>query len=832
MTTPFDIHIRGPGDPRLTFEETNALIQAAQKNYFISRGESNQANKLIGKEALSFERMEQVNSHATIPTYSVFTLEDGPVYSRSRPLAKTKQVTTGEPYNVIATNEQWGFIINGKHHCSLIGFEEPKLLRYDSAQGTPAVDDVMGPKPGTYKIALTYNGLVAVSAPDTTNELIWVIRNADSVVFPMFEFTGDLYPGYVGDARVLIWDSTTSTYIIDTADTTTYKLFDPEEQNMFLIGERTHAMAKLLLDNVGATFATHEILGEHGLHRKIKITEDIDCGAIGDGVIQERGTTRVHPPPKTPVDPDCDLGASTATISACNKYGYRRKYLTDEYITTNYDHGRQAWILAQEDRGVLLEATLDADMCPTDTTPAVSSAQMMDWKLGSACTNDPTPAVTSATNSKGLAAKAGDTVFLTHFEGQTGPAEWHIWEVKHVEKYVLRTVTTGSNATCADLVFETLEISLMTCKNDETGIVSLGKEIDVVTAFNVLSDGQGGCTLDYEQTRLCVLDSYSPINIQIPTRTISYIEDITVDEIGCTFDWTEKTACVFGTSENTTNHSLALTTLEVVTDIQDSSTGCDIDISTKFICSFAPGVGRNYSLVREELDVFTGFTAMGTDCTLGATTTKICVRNKGPGSIGTLGLTTLDVITDVSIARGSGTCDLNFDGMKICAWPLMPSFQKTIPFNYIEVADGVVERGNCVDLTMKTIPILTTCLPESAPDQTIFCTVDCTDTGTYSVLTAIAGSGSSTVSNLETQPVDPTTSTADDDIIITFDSSASEGDVIHVTNNSNSYNKVTLKSTVHTIQSLQIGYTAAEITIGGPKFSVIYQLRGTVWRIL
>ncbi|GAG54050.1 unnamed protein product, partial [marine sediment metagenome] len=330
MKTSFDIPYKKSGDRLITAEEQNALTYAARKDYYLKRGTSNRNNQAAWKENTSTIRWEYVTAHADIPSFSVFTITYGRPFSSMVPTAFTQQAATN-PVNIIATSEEWAYKGDQKYLTALIGFEEPKLVNYDPTEGTPVVGDTLGPKPGTYKAAKGLVGLVAVSDADTDNEQVWVIRHVgvdvDPSIIPMFEFTQILEPGYTATARRLYWDTPSETYMISGADTKEYVLFDPEEQNMFLLGERVHATLKTLPANQGGVFADAEILGEHGLHRKVRVYGDVECGEVGDTIIWTVGAAfKQHPPVRYPTDPDCVLtsAGAGASLKVCNNYGFRR----------------------------------------------------------------------------------------------------------------------------------------------------------------------------------------------------------------------------------------------------------------------------------------------------------------------------------------------------------------------------------------------------------------------------------------------------------------------------------------------------------------------------
>jgi hypothetical protein len=524
MLTPHDVPLKNSGDPLITAEQQNALTVAARKDFDIRRGMTNRADRFAAKDVLSDMRWEFVQAQTVIPSYSVFTLKYGTSFSSAFPVALSKKVVQGESYNIIATNDVYAQSSGNYFWAALIGFEEPKLVKYDPADGVPDVDDVVGPKPGTWVVSKKENGLVAVSAADTTNERVWVIRNASDTAkdIQMFEFTEILHPGRVANARKLIWDPTGPWYELDPADTKEYKLFDPEEQNFFLPTERVHAFKKELRDYMSVLHSEYEIIGEHGLHRRTLTNADIDCGDSGQAIVQQKSGTKIHPPPFTPV---CDLeSAADANIEACNVRGPRRKLLLAEMITVSYDHGRQAWFFEQEDRPSIAEATLSDDLCPNTQTINVQDVRFLDW-TNDGCSysvGSPYDTPTEVTNSKKLASVKYNKVFIVRKEGGEGADEWHIWEADHIAKDLLTQV--DEQGSC-QIQFWKREFSVMTCKETDLSAAILGQGITAVTGVSI-SD----CGLTIHTADVCVLKVVGTDSDPLNFTPFTAITKISVEE--------------------------------------------------------------------------------------------------------------------------------------------------------------------------------------------------------------------------------------------------------------------------------------------------------------
>jgi len=792
MTTPFDVPMLKRGDPinTITADQQNAITRAVRQDYSINRGVSNKGGQFASKEVNSVDRWEYLEVHEDIPPHSVFTMETGPEYSRFLPRAKTKQVTEGEPYNTIVTNDDWKLKVGVHYYCALIGLEEPKLIKYDETEGVPKVDDTLGPKPGTYKASKKYKGLVAVSSPDEEEKLIWVIRDFGvDGKHPMFEFVEELHPGEVARAVMLEWDGATNTYVIDHNNIVPYKLYDPEEQNFFMPKERTHAIHNPLVSANGVAFADYEIVGEHGLRRRVRVQQDIQCGSTGLSTIFTKPGNKRHPPLSQ--QPSCTANDHNTRLNGCNVHGTRRQLVDGEISAIDYDHGRQAWIYEQEDRPNVIEAYLSSTLCPGDNYARISGATFMDWR-GDKCASGPVPPVTYITNSKGLAGLQGDTVFAHRYEGRTGRDEWHIFQVEHREKLVLRSVEKGNEQSCADLVFEGLEIAVMTCKTDVKDSLSFGVLADVVVDWKVWEEG---CGISLFKETLCVLGRAPLPDVDIP-----------------------------------------LESLEVLSEWQDQGK-CDISISTKTICVLKAVAGDDIKITGPEISVITDWWPAG--CGVAIRTADICALGVPTRREHTVPLIQSSVVTSVDFGVADPStqeCAIRVRESNICAFGATPTSDEFIPLERKPVAYGIVELGNCTELKIHDLCFL----PHAAINETtdtIFCVVDC-ETQPTEVLTEASANGTYSVGNKQTRPYDPSGTTVATDITIEFPSSgtAVEGDFVHITNNTLSDKPITLDGNGNDVQALTAPFTTATVVAQGPRLSITFQLRliggSLYWRIV
>lgn len=165
------IPLRSIGDKTLSAAETNSLILSARRQP--------QSTQFIEDSILQrIRRMEsiKITPEEAIDPYSIFTLQTGVTFEQGIPSAKSDKITHLTRKLVYVTNEHVPLYSTGKAYCSFINDYKAFLLSYDYVDGDPAVNTEVGPKPGTYKISKKYDGLLTVSAPNTTDHLIWCIR--------------------------------------------------------------------------------------------------------------------------------------------------------------------------------------------------------------------------------------------------------------------------------------------------------------------------------------------------------------------------------------------------------------------------------------------------------------------------------------------------------------------------------------------------------------------------------------------------------------------------------------------------------------------------------
>jgi hypothetical protein len=820
---PSNIDFVEPGDRQLSASGYNGLIQSARKVESFRRGITNSSDIKGNKDSTSIRYSVRGIAKEDIPEYSIFTIEEGGdpwTLEEPTPLF-AKFVTSNESACVFLSNGDDKLFQDADYYLPVCDFFEPHIFKYDELDGVPVVGDRIGPKLDSFEMSLEGDNLsfTVISPPDEDEKLVWCIKACvgAGTNMPLFEFTEVLQPGYTGKARKLKWDPITKVYILDPGDTKEYILYDPEEQNMFLPGERVHGLRKQLKDSTGTLFAEYEIVGEHGLHRKVKVVGDVDCGEVGETTIWSVDPQfKQHPPVKYPDDPDCVLTSAgqEAALRVCNNYGYRRKILNDEFIDVDYDFGRQAWIFDQEDRGVLIEATLTQDMCPSDQEVTVSGAQLMDWKIAPGCNNDPTPSIDNVTNSKGLAGRVGDKIFGRHYEGKSGATEWHVDEVQHVAKSFFRELVglQGGQGPCLQ-IYE-LEIAAMTCKDEDPGptLGVWGNMIDAIT-FPDQQSQQQECDVVVGYREACVLALGDSSSLTYNMTEVDVIVDLSEDQPeppeppipqdNCSWRFERDKICVFR-SAPTDPIDIPLSVMNVVGDV-------DIKVSP--------------------------------ECALEFDITKICVPRSMGSWIGKTVLPTANILSRVEWEHDPGStgdpaddsCDLVFYTKEVCVLSKEDEVESgRLSYVYHKVGTGIQEGANdCTELTTKYIPVPDCDAPVGDP-EIIFCVVDCEDTPT-TVLTEANTAGTYTPTNKETQPYDPT-AVNNDDIIIQFPPTPLEGEVIAIANNTMSETTVLVDGNGNNVQALSAPYTAATVSIGAPMLNVTYMARligGNIqWRIV
>lgn len=783
---PNEMRLASAGRPGLLEPAAyNGLVTAARKEYSIKKGISNGLNLYANKENEIDRDYMHVLAHEDIPQRSVFSIQSGGLgYSLAEPYPQTDKITE-ENFGVCVylTNPHYALNTGANYYLPLCGLARPYIFSYDSSGGTPAIGDSIGPLAGSYKMSLASQilGFTVVSAPDTLNELVWCVKvacDSDTALrIEMFEFTETLHPGRVAAARMLKWSPTNEEYELDPTNTTSYKLFDPEEQNFFLETERTHAVKKILHDEQGVKFADYEIIGEHGLRRQTLLSADIECGSSGAGSVQQKSGTKLHPPT---LDPSCAVEDTGEEIIACNRLGNRRKMLESERVHANYDHGRQAWVYDQEDRPNLLEAILEQDMCPSDDVVNVTDVTHMDWLIDGCwdTPGTPYPTVTQVKNSKNLAGLYQDTVFLRRYEGREGADEWHIVQVQHHEESILTDISFGGQSSiCPTLEYiPSGKAAIMYCELPTS--TPLGRPVPVITDAGL---NPSSCEWDFEVTEVCVLG----IGSSVP-------------------------------------HSITMQEIDVITEVEKGS--CGLILSGKTICGIVKGNASFDPVNFDKINVFDDIVVDKTNCRITLTGRSICAIDDGAGIPGRIDLEPVDTLTGVTVANPADEdCTISFSKETICGIKKDPSpSPDTIDIRYEEVGTGIHEGASCVELEKKSIPVIDACASVSKSNETIYCVEDCDDVEP-AVNAEINTNGTYNLDPNETQPYDSSSATS-----ITFNmptTGLTVGDVVRITNNGLSSNPVTINGGSFNVQALSAPYTAASIELSGPRLSITYQYR-------
>ena len=164
---------------RITAKLQNQLIDSANKPIQTRRGFSDGVSKefraprlwVIGK------------AFTDIPSYSIFTIEEGDA-SDFDPRNSVGNIT----FINVALSQIWltfderDLGSDASSWAEIIGDEKPHLLKYTSADGIPSMGDEIGPVNLSYEISVNGRGLIAVSEPDTENNLIWIVRQVSTTL--------------------------------------------------------------------------------------------------------------------------------------------------------------------------------------------------------------------------------------------------------------------------------------------------------------------------------------------------------------------------------------------------------------------------------------------------------------------------------------------------------------------------------------------------------------------------------------------------------------------------------------------------------------------------
>lgn len=146
-----------------------------------------------------------------------------------------------------------------------------------------------------------------------------------------------------------------------------------------------------------------EVLGENGLFRHGKATEDIDCDSSGE--VAPYCEQNLCPGSGAPTA-DCEGAASSCTVTACNEWGSTRKIFSDEEVFIRFDACQKQWYILPFPRNRMWSATLASDLCSGGSASLTTPRTALD-----VCNDDTIfPPPTTATNPYNHCASAGDLI--------------------------------------------------------------------------------------------------------------------------------------------------------------------------------------------------------------------------------------------------------------------------------------------------------------------------------------------------------------------------------------------------------------------------------------
>ena len=225
----------------------------------------------------------------------------------------------------------------------------------------------------------------------------------------------------------------------------------------------------------------------------------------------------------------------------------------------------------QEDRGNVIEVTITNKMCSQDSTVTVSGARYYDWQ-GDTCSLTPDPDVTSVTNSMSLACGPNTKALCHRKEATIGADEWHIFEVKHRDFFLLRPDGSGVGIDgCPKYTIKQREFSVMTCaETDDPYIIINSVPVTVVSDYQL-----SNCGLTITYTDICVLGiggSSSPITYPMTRHQFVTNLQWTSD---CKLQFTKAESCMMFPSA-VAQGEITLAKMEMVgVGISEDSPGTD-----------------------------------------------------------------------------------------------------------------------------------------------------------------------------------------------------------------------------------------------------------------
>lgn len=435
-----------------------------------------------------------------LPEFGVFYAKTGWGSERLHASGVDELTSVNLSYDLFLTTPSGG-VTDASISAYIIGTHQPHRVLFDDTNGVPMFGDKVGVLPGTYKVSLDYEGMLAVSDGDTDTGTVWVIRDAttgNSGTLVLVQLTEALHPGQAASAnRILqvdgVWSVGPSCIVQDI-----------EHRSFGLIGDLLWAT------RTGTTsdgMVVYEAVGENGLEQYGTTADDVSCGGTGTFTVKHGGLTKdvtdqslsisdkaaaaYLSARKALVDAGtCDHESSGPEVQACTQPGFSRKIFAGETAKLRYSTANRRWIAIPQPELLFAYARLQSDMCSTGTVLG-DITEFVGF-----CTPPTLPNNQSLRNTHNHKAKALDSVYV-QFDGVS---EWKVIDVILKDEHV-PTDFYWDDAACK-FVIEWQNTALEECEDPDDPLdLPIGEEITVLTGiYHDLGSG-ANCDTAYPKYR-------------------------------------------------------------------------------------------------------------------------------------------------------------------------------------------------------------------------------------------------------------------------------------------------------------------------------------------
>lgn len=171
---------RSIDNPQLSLKEVNSVIQFLRE---IDIRIAERKYEEYDYVSLTFD--------ATYPEYSIFTFQQSvDAHYPVHPNPKSKKA----PGSIFLTNGGQALTTDAVYKCQIIGINRPHLIRYNFVSSHPVTGDRLHPVNAQSYLELNSGGsFLAISEPDTTQLLVWVVfspAESQSTPPPTFQRLG------------------------------------------------------------------------------------------------------------------------------------------------------------------------------------------------------------------------------------------------------------------------------------------------------------------------------------------------------------------------------------------------------------------------------------------------------------------------------------------------------------------------------------------------------------------------------------------------------------------------------------------------------------------